>query len=256
MNTATCQTRLVTALYETIGQTYASTRVPDHRIAAQLVAALGTARTVLNVGGGAGNYEPVDRTVVAVDPSVVMLRQRTNTTTVVQGVAEALPFANNSFEVAMGTFTLHHWPDLAQGLAEVKRVAARQVFLMYEPSFAYNMWILRYFPEILDLPHEQRAPSVNDISALLSVTEVQVVPVPSDCTDGFGGAYWARPEMYLEPSVQAGMSMLAVLPDQIRAAGTQRLRSALESGQWDSQYGHLRTQDSADLGYRLILAGP
>jgi SAM-dependent methyltransferase len=247
----------VTALYETIGQSYASTRVPDERIAAQLVAALGIARTVLNVGGGAGNYEPSDRPVVAVDPSVVMLKQRTDSAAVVvQGVAEALPFAGNSFEVAMGTFTLHHWPDLAQGLAEVKRVAARQVFLMYEPSYAHNMWIVKYFPEILDLPHERRAPGVNDISSLLSVTDVQVVPVPSDCTDGFGGAYWARPELYLEPSVQAGMSMLAVLPEHIRAAGTQRLRSALESGEWDAQYGHLRTQDSADLGYRLILAGP
>jgi SAM-dependent methyltransferase len=247
----------VTALYEAIGRTYAFTRVPDARVAQQVLAALGTAQMVLNVGAGAGNYEPLDRAVVAVDPSTTMMKQRQGGTgPAVCAVAEALPFRDHAFDVAMGTFTLHHWPDLAHGLREVRRVSVNQVLLMYEPSYAHSMWILQYFPEIIDLPHERRAPSVDDLRKHLNVSEVQVVPVPADCTDGFGGAFWARPELYLEPTVQAGMSMMALLPDDIRANGTRRLANALASGEWDAQFGHMRTQQSTDLGYRLVLAGP
>ncbi len=244
------------ALYETIGQTYTSTRQADPRIANQVLRALNSARSVLNVGAGAGNYEPVDVRIVAVDPSVTMLRQRTaGHGPVVLGVASHLPFQDGTFDVAMGTFTLHHWPELGAGLREVRRVSRQQVFLMYEPSFASRMWIVEYFPEIMDLPQERRAPSVDDLGQYLNITDVQVVPVPHDCSDGFGGAYWARPEVYLQPDVQAGMSMLAALDPDIRDVGTARLRASLESGDWDRRYGHLRFQNEADLGYRLVIAG-
>jgi SAM-dependent methyltransferase len=249
--------RHVPAIYETIGQSYASTRRPDPRIAQQILVALGSANTVLNVGAGAGSYEPTDRQVIAIDPSVTMLTQRSATAgAAVCGVAEALPFRDGAFDVAMGTMTLHHWPDLAAGLAEVRRVSSRQVFMLYEPSHAQRMWILQYFPEILELPHEQRAPSVADIGSHLSVQRVEVVQIPSDCTDGFGGAFWSRPEYYLDPAVQAGMSMFALLDPAALQAGTQRLRESLDSGEWDDRYRHLRTQPSGDLGYRLVIAGP
>jgi SAM-dependent methyltransferase len=244
------------ALYESIGQTYAVTRRPDPRIAVQIVRALGNAKSVLNVGAGAGNYEPMALDVVALDPSLTMLSQRGETLgPSVCGVAECIPFRDNSFDVAMGTLTLHHWPDLAAGLSEVRRVASKQVFLMYEPSFAHRMWIIEYFPEIMDLPHERRAPSVDDLRKHLDLTDVQVVPVPNNCIDGFGGAYWARPEIYLQPEVQAGMSMLAILEPDVRAAGTERLRAALASGDWDRRFGNLRVQTEIDLGYRLVMAG-
>jgi SAM-dependent methyltransferase len=247
--------RLMPALYETIGQTYIVTRQPDERIAAQIVAALADAATVLNVGAGAGNYEPTDRDVFALDPSVTMLGQRrSGTGHATCGVAEALPFRDSCFDAVMGTFTLHHWRDLAAGLREVRRVAPLQMFLMYEPAFAKSMWIIEYFHEILDLPHEKRAPSVYTLRAYLNVVDVQIVPVPADCTDGFGGAFWARPEMYLDPTVQAGMSMLAVLEPLVRAAGTERLRTSIGSGDWDARFGQLRTQESVDLGYRLVIS--
>ncbi len=246
----------MTAIYERIGQSYTSTRRPDPRIAAQILASMGTAATVLNVGSGAGSYEPTDRHVIAIDPSFTMLNQRGREAgPAVRGVAEALPFRDAAFDVAMGTLTLHHWPDLAFGLAEVRRVASRQVFMLYEPSFAHALWILDYFPEIRDLPHERHAPSVADVSQHLAVHRVEVVHIPSDCTDGFGGAFWSRPEFYLNPSVQAGMSMFALLDPEFVQFGTQRLRSSLESGDWDHRYGHLRTESSIDLGYRLVIAG-
>ena len=79
--------------------------------------------------------------------------------------------------------------------------------------------------------------------------------VPPDCVDGFGAAFWCRPEAYLDPEVQAGMSWLALLPQEARAKGTRRLRDDLESGAWDDVHGHLRTEPSFDAGYRLAVAG-
>ena len=244
------------ALYESIGRTYTSTRRPDPRIAAQVADALGDAARVLNVGAGPGNYEPSDRTVIALDPSTTMLRQRPDeAASAVQGVAGDLPFRDNAFDAVMGTFTLHHWPDLGRGLAEARRVAPRQVFLTFEPYFAFTLWVLEYFPEILDLPQERNAPTLDDVRSHLAVREVRTVQVPADCSDGFGGAFWARPEAYLDPEVQAGMSMFAVLDPGLRTAGTERLRESLNSGDWDARFGHLRSMPSMDVGYRLVIAG-
>jgi hypothetical protein len=116
------------------------------------------------------------------------------------------------------------------------------------------MWIIEFFPEIRELPQERRAPSVDNLRDHLNVIDVQVVPIPSDCTDGFGGAYWARPEFYLQPEIQAGMSMFAVLDPEVREAGTERLRRSLASGDWDRRFGNLRAQSELDLGYRLVIS--
>src|SRR5262249_49676324 len=63
-------------LYDRIGRGYTTTRRPDPRIAAAIGAALGDARTVINVGAGAGAYEPSERRIVAIEPSTAMIRQR------------------------------------------------------------------------------------------------------------------------------------------------------------------------------------
>ena len=244
-----------TAVYEQIGSTYASTRRADPRIAAQVSVALGEAMTVLNVGAGVGSYEPDDRFVVGLDPSATMLSQRAGGgCPAVLGRAESLPFADGTFDAAMATLTLHHWTDLAAGLAEMRRVSARQVAMVYETSAAHSPWIVDYFPACLALPHERRAPSAESLREHLNVVEIQVVQVWHDCADGFGGAYWRRPERYLDPLVQAGMSMLALLTDAERAVGTQRLSEDLASGDWIARYGHLLDLESIDLGYRLVIA--
>lgn len=243
--------------YETIGTTYARSRRTEPRIAAQINAALGDADPVLNVGAGTGNYEPADRRVVAVEPSTVMISQRApGSAPVVRGVAESLPFPDATFAAVLGVLTVHHWSDRARGLAELRRVAPRQVLLLFEPAFTDTLWMLDYWPEVLTLDTEREAPSVAEVAAHLDVQRVEVVPVPRDCVDGFGGAFWARPERYLDPEVQAGMSSLSQLSPEDRARGTERLRAALESGEWDARHGALRTQDQIDLGYRLLVAGP
>jgi SAM-dependent methyltransferase len=246
----------VTTRYERIGHGYASARREDPRIGAHVRDALGPVRTVVNVGAGTGNYEPPDLAVVAVEPSAVMIAQRGGRPApVVRGVAEALPFPRGRFDAALAFLTVHHWSDLARGVAELRRVARRQVVFLFESSVTAGFWAIEYWPEALDVPTEREAPGVDRLSELLDVCEVRPVPVPFDCTDGFGAAYWGRPEAYLDPDVQAGMSWLAVLPGEVRAAGSARLEADLASGAWDRRLGHLRGMAELDVGYRLVIAG-
>jgi SAM-dependent methyltransferase len=242
-------------LYETIGRSYAQTRREDPRVARDIRAGLGKARSVVNVGAGTGSYEPADRLVVAVEPSPAMVEQRRDRTRrVVRALAEALPFVDGAFDAALAVLTIHHWTDVRAGLAEMRRVARRQVVFYFEPLSTHAFWALEYFPEALDLPSEQNAPGAREIGAALTVREVRPVLVPRDCRDGFGAAFWARPEAYLDPEVQAGMSWLALLPPEVRRRGGQRLAADLDSGAWDHRHGHLRHQATYDGGYRLAIA--
>lgn len=241
--------------YDTIGRSYAKTRREDPRIAAQIHRALGDG-SVLNVGAGSGNYEPIGYPVVAVEPSSRMLAQRVGRPApAVRAVGEALPFADRSFDVAMAVLTIHHWSDPGAGLQEMRRVTDRQVVFFFEPLRTHGFWALEYFPAALSLPTEQDPPGEQLITDHLDVHEIRPVLVPRDCTDGFGVAFWARPEAYLDPEVQAGMSWLALLPETERVQGAARLRADLDSGRWDTHHGHLRDQDVFDGGYRLALAG-
>jgi SAM-dependent methyltransferase len=245
------------AAYERIGQGYATTRRPDPRIEERILQGLGRARTVVNVGAGAGSYEPSDRHVIAVEPAAAMLAQRARgSAPAVRAVAEALPFRDRAFDAALAVCTVHHWQDLSAGLAELRRVASRQVILMCEPALARKFWLVaEYFPEVSKLPSERRAPSLSYLARHLAVRRVIPVPVPADCLDGFTGAFWRRPEAYLDPAVQAGMSSLAQLRPNTMTRGAARLRDDLESGAWDERHGHLRQQPEYDIGYRLVLAG-
>ena len=242
-------------LYQTIGSSYSAARRPDPRIQWQVTESLGDARSVVNVGAGTGNYEPADRRVVAVEPSLAMISQRRpGAPPAVRAVAESLPFGDQAFDAGMAILTLHHWSDLAGGLSELRRVSSRQVILLFEPWISWQFWLVEYFPECLSLPSEMRAPSIEDLELHLDVQNVITVPVPADCIDGFAGAYWRRPESYLDPSVRAGISSLAQLPLEVAERCVHRLRQDLESGEWDARYGHLRRLPELDLGYRLLIA--
>lgn len=242
-------------IYDRIGKGYATKRVPEPTWVAQIHAALGDAGSVLNVGAGSGNYEPDDRSVIALEPSAEMLSQRRNTHPTVQGVAEHLPFADRTFDAAMGTLTVHHWSDRTAGLRELRRVSGRQVLVVYDPLVAHGFWLIDYFPESLDSPVESDAPTPESIGEVLDVVDVQTMWIPADCSDGVAAAYWRRPEAYLDPAVQRSMSLLALLPDEVLARGTARLRSDLDDGTWLARHGHLLEQETADYGYRLVVAG-
>lgn len=241
--------------YDDIGRSYSTTRREDPRIATPILDALGSG-SVVNVGAGTGNYEPRDRTLVAVEPSTEMLSQRAmGKAPAVRAVAESLPFADRSFDAAMAVLTIHHWTDPASGLREMARVSDRQVVFFFEPDVTHRFWALDYFPEALSLPTETAPPGEQFIREHLNVVDVVPVLIPRDCADGFGVAFWARPEAYLDADVQAGTSWLAMLSEHDRRAGTNRLRDALDSGDWDRRHGQLRHHAQFDGGYRLAVAG-
>ena len=244
------------ARYDRIGRTYTATRGTDPRIAARIWGALGDARTVVNVGAGAGSYEPPDREVTPVEPSAVMIAQRPpGAAPAVQASAEALPFADASFDAAMAVLTIHHWSDVPAGAAELRRVARdRVVVLSWDPTCVGRLWVgPEYFPELVREDVEG-FPSLAEQAAALGA-EAAVVPVPWDCRDGFFGAFWRRPEAYLDPAVRAGISTLAKRTDDELAEGLGRLRADLDSGAWARRHADLLERDELDLGYRLLV-GP
>jgi SAM-dependent methyltransferase len=248
--------------YDLIGRTYTSTRRPDRRIAAQIELALGDARTVLNVGAGAGSYEPAGRDVTAVEPSAVMRAQRAaGAARCVDATAEALPFEDDAFDAATAILTVHHWADPAAGLAELRRVTRdRVVVLHWDQDVTEAFWLLAdYLPSVAAFDRGRWTPLEDIVRGIDAGTGARIEPVPiaSDCSDGFAAAYWARPEAYLDPVVRAGMSILSGRDsDPQTVAGLARLAAEIRDGRWLSKYGHLLEHDSLDGGYRLVSSQP
>jgi SAM-dependent methyltransferase len=240
-------------LYDEIGIGYGNYRRPDPRVAAPILRALGEADSVVNVGAGAGSYEPTDRPVVAVEPSLAMIRQRrAGGAPVVQASVTHLPFRDAAFAAALAVLTVHHWPDRARGLTELARVARRRlVIVTWDPAVS-GFWLIDdYFPEIAEIDRST-LPSIEDLGEVLGDIEVRPLLVPHDCSDGFLGAYWRRPYAYLDAGVRSAMSVFSKLEDV--ESGLAHLRSDLEDGTWRRRNGHLLRQAEIDLGYRLVIA--
>lgn len=238
------------AVYDSIGAGYARRRRPDPRIAALIETALGDTRSVINVGAGTGSYEPKDPAVHAVEPSALMIGQRApDAAPCVQASAEALPFADGSFDAAMAILTIHHWPDWRAGLRELRRVATRRVVLLTFDCDASGFWLTRdYFPAIMALDR-QIMPPLADLESELGPFHAAPVPVPHDCIDGFLGAYWRRPEIYLDPVARRSMSSFARIDAD---DGLRRLAQDLQSGAWRTRNAALLDRDALDIGYRLL----
>jgi len=236
--------------YDAGGGTYTATRRTDPRLAARIWAALGDARSVLNVGAGTGSYEPPDRYVVAVEPSVTMAAQRA--TPAVRAAADALPFHDGSFDAAMAVLSDHHWPDAIAGLREMARVAKRVVVFQWDAERVEDAWLTRdYLPEFREL----RAPPPLAERAAAIGARMEPVPIPWDCEDGFFHAFWRRPEAYLQDEVRRGSSVWTRVGPEAEARAVARLRADLESGAWRERNAALLDLDEADLGYRLLIAG-
>lgn len=240
------------ARYDSIGINYAELRKPDPRIAAMIHGALGPARTVLNVGAGSGSYEPADRQVTAIEPSLEMIGKRgKSAATVIQGTAEDLPFDDGAFDAAMAVLTIHHWADKRAGLKEMRRVTRGSIVLLtFDP--AHRPWLTDYLPELASLDEEQM-PAMDDYPNWLGSVRVTRVLVPHDCTDGFLYAYWRRPWAYLDARIRSGSSSFWTIADA--EPGLQRLKGDLETGEWQRRHAELLTLDSYDAGYRLVVAG-
>lgn len=242
--------------YATLGVGYATQRRPDPRIAAHLHRALAGAASVVNVGAGTGSYEPAT-TVLAVEPSTTMIAQRpAGAAPVVRGVAEALPVADRAADAALAVLTVHHWIDPAAGLAELVRIADRQVVLTWDPAITRSFWLVAgYLPEIgvreADLACLDTV--AGGLAALGRRVDVTPVPVPADCTDAILAAHWRRPRAYLDPAVRAAASGIATLPAGIVGSAMLRLAADLADGTWSRTHADLLDRAEIDVGYRLVV---
>jgi methyltransferase family protein len=243
-------------LYDTIGATYTVTRHTEPRIAARVWAALGDARTILNVGAGTGNYEPPDRDVTAVEPSALMRAQRPQgAAPCVAASAESLPFDDQSFDAAMAFSTVHHWQDPIAGLREMQRVARRVVVFTHETTdigWHGRFWLYRdYLPEVAGFLAGR--PSLTELASTIGA-RVEPVLIPWDCADGFFEAYWRRPEAYLNEQVRRGVSGWARVGPEVEQRAVRALREDLASGRWAERNRDLLALDEAELGLRLLIA--
>ena len=239
--------------YDRLAEHYRNHRRPDPRIAARIQFHIEGARRVLNVGAGIGSYEPDDCEVVAIEPSHEMLMKRENATAALaQGVAEALPFGDDVFDVAMGILTIHHWSDTVLGLREMVRVSRDKVILFTWIGYGHDFWLEDYIPEIAGVDYEL-FPSLAELDQILGGISVETIELPYDCSDGFMCAYWRRPEAYLDPEVRKAISTFS------RVSGIQeglaKLRKDIDSGLWAKTHKHLLEKESLDLGYRLVVCG-
>lgn len=237
-------------LYDRLGANYDDLRRPDRRIATRIRDALGDAESVVNVGAGAGSYEPEDRRVFAVEPSARMIAQRRRPCAgIVRAVGNALPFADGSFDAGLAVLTLHHWSDPLAGVIELLRVARRRVVILtWDPEFE-GFWLTDYFPDILAID----AAIFPTLATFRDCFDCRIedVAIPADCTDGFLGAYWKRPEAYLDERTRFAMSTFSKIDDEVVAAGLARLENDLRTGEWRRRYGN--DADSTHLGYRLLV---
>ena len=242
-------------LYDAIGLGYREYRRPDPRLAEAIGRALNRNESVVNVGAGAGSYEPSDRPVVAVEPATAMIRQRpAGSAPVVQASASDLPFRDDSFAAALAVLTVHHWQDRTRGLSELARVARRRVVVVtWDPSSS-GFWLIEdYFPEIIRMDR-RIFPTIRDFRQALGRVEVLPFLIPHDCVDGFLGAYWRRPRAYLDARVRAAISVFAKLGPRQLESGLERLRQDLDAGAWERRHADLLEQTELDLGYRIVIA--
>ena len=244
--------------YEQHAGDYPARRRGDPHIAERIDRALGASRTVVNVGAGAGSYEPPGRHIIAVEPSAGMRSQRPREIApAIDARAEALPMDESSVDAAMATVTIHHWADPAQGLREMRRVARGPVVILtFDIDAVARYWLVEdYLPELLELEH-RRFPAIADILEILPGARVESVPIPLGCTDGFIEAYYGRPEAYLDPAVRAAQSVWPPLNDGVEQRVVGALAEDLASGEWDHRHGQLRTLPAYEGALRLIVDDP
>jgi SAM-dependent methyltransferase len=244
--------------YDAIGQGYAARRREDPGVRAVLHAALGEARTVVNVGAGAGSYEPGDRLVVAVEPSDVMAAQRpAGLAPAIRAGAGELPLRDGSVDAAMAVMTVHHWDaDLERGLRELRRVARGPVVVLtFDPVVSGAMLLMAdYLTEVAAFERET-CPAPERIAALLGGhAEVRTLPVARDTPDHTLLSFWAHPERVLDPAARAATSGFARQPADVVDRVVADVGRDLASGAWDERHGHLRALQAYDAGLRLVVA--
>jgi SAM-dependent methyltransferase len=241
--------------YDRKNNNYSAIRKADPRIGVYVRKSLNGCDTVVNVGAGAGSYEPEDKFVIAVEPSSVMRAKRLSLgrNPAVNAKADDLPFDDKSFDAVMAVLTIHHWPDLKSGLLEIKRVSKKKIsILTYDPEMLDIFWNVKYFPQLIEI-ERNRYPRLDQIAEYLG-EELRItnIKIPLDCTDGFQEAFYGRPEAFLQEEVRQAQSAWGFLDKKIEIEYVKRLSDDLASGEWDRLYGYHRTMPEFEGAFRLL----
>ena len=237
--------------YDLLAEQYRNHRKPDSRIAARIQYHIEGAKRVLNVGSGIGSYEPDNCDLVALEPSHEMNARRKNSkAALIQGVAENIPFRDNSFDISMAILTIHHWSDVASGLKEMARVSRIRLILFTWVGYGNDFWLENYISEIRGVDYKL-FPSLKELERILGDISVETIEIPYDCCDGFMCAYWRRPEAYLDPNVRKAISTFSRITNIQKSL--DRLQNDIYSGAWRQKHSHLLEKESLDLGYRLVV---
>ncbi|NJL09273.1 MAG: class I SAM-dependent methyltransferase [Calothrix sp. SM1_7_51] len=256
------------SIYNSIGQSYSKSRIPDNRIVDAILYLLNLEKgnIIADIGAGTGGYsrEIANRGffVYAVEPSDVMRSQviEGERVKLLSGYAENLPLADASVDAVICILAIHHFSNFPQAIREMHRVTKEGafVFLTFEPRISEKLWIADYFPIYRELDH-QMFPPLSNVVEIIEANTQRIVDItnfnlPHDLTDMFAAAGWRRPEIYLNSEVRAGISALALADKKEVEKGVIRLQEDLESGRWDEKYGNIRHLSELDAGYRFIRA--
>ena len=155
----------------------------------------------------------------------------------------------------MALVTVHQWRDLTKGLQELRRVTRGPIIVLTFDGNALDLyWLADYAPELIAV-ERRRYPAIETITGILGGTvDVQVIPVPIDCVDGFTEAYYARPEAFCDPAVRRSQSAWSFVSEEIQLRIAKKIRDDLESGAWDQKYSHWRTKPHFEGSLRLIVS--
>jgi SAM-dependent methyltransferase len=246
--------------YDRIGGGYASLRREDPRIRVRIAEALGEACSVVNVGAGAGSYEPEGLHVVAIEPSDVMAAQRPRTLApAIRGTAAKLPLRDGSVDAAMAVLTIHHWDEgREQGVREMRRVARGPVVMVtIDAEVSARMWLMAdYLTEVAVLDR-QIFPPIDQLAQWLGGrTQVDAIPVSRDTPDWSLLSFWAHPERVLDRAARDATSGFARMSPVVVDRVVSHVDRDLRDGTWDARHGRLRTLDAFDAGLRLVVSTP
>jgi len=256
------------SVYDSIGQSYSKSRLPDPRIVDSLLNLLKVKKgsVIADIGAGTGSYSRAlaeqGFILYAVEPSMVMRVQATPHPQVqwFTGYAENLPLATSSVDAVVSILAIHHFSNLEQAVREMNRVARTGplIFLTFDPRLVEKFWLNDYFPFIWE-EAEDIFPPLNNIAALIQANtqrtvEASTLMLPPDLSDMFLAAAWRRPETYLNPEVRAGISALALADASLVEKGVKLLKEDLISGRWEAKYGEIQKLKEIDAGYRFLCA--
>jgi len=254
-------------LYNAIAQGYNQTRQPDPRIVDRLLELLDLPQgnTIADIGAGTGNYSNAiaDRgyEVIAIEPSGAMQRQAPShqSVTWIQAAAESIPLADNTVDGAIVMLALHHFHNIAAGIAQINRIVAagKIVIFAFEQNKIPDFWLTDYFPYFIQ-DTLKTFPSTVEISQQINqITQkkVRVIPffLPPNLSDNFAAAGWQKPEIYLDDSVRHGISTFSKMPQNVLKTGINKLAKDLSNGAWLNKYGYLKQQPNYDAGYRILI---